>query len=80
MHWKQLLKVSELPWLASHRIQGQVLFPASGYLSMTYEAAIRLVGDQQSLRLVELCDIDILRAMQLKEDSSGIEVKSLSLC
>ncbi|KAJ5919847.1 hybrid NRPS/PKS enzyme [Penicillium verhagenii] len=74
VHWKQLLRLNELPWLAGHKIQGEVLFPASGYLSMAYEAAIRLVDDQQSLRLVELHDIDIVRAMRLEEDSSGVEV------
>ena len=74
VHWKQLLRLNELPWLAGHRIQGEVLFPASGYLSMTYEAATRLVDDQQPLRLVELHDIDIVRAMRLEEDSSGLEV------
>ena len=74
VHWKQLLRLNELPWLAGHRIQGEVLFPASGYLSMTYEAAIRLADDQQPLRLVELHDIDIVRAMRLEEDSSGLEV------
>ncbi|MCJ1287780.1 Polyketide synthase 19 [Xylographa opegraphella] len=74
VHWKQLLRLNELPWLAGHRIQGEVLFPASGYLSMTYEAATRLVNDQQPLRLVELHDIDIVRAIRLEEDSSGLEV------
>ncbi|RFU79335.1 polyketide synthase [Trichoderma arundinaceum] len=74
VHWKQLLRLDELPWLAGHRIQGEVLFPASGYLSMAYEAAIRLVDSNQPLSLVELHDIDIFRAMRLEEDSSGLEV------
>ncbi|KAL4770599.1 hypothetical protein BDW60DRAFT_208975 [Aspergillus nidulans var. acristatus] len=75
VHWKQLLRLNEIPWLVGHRIQGEVLFPASGYLSMAYEAATRLVDeDQQPLRLVELHNIDILRAMRLEEDSSGLEV------
>lgn len=74
VHWTQLIRLNELPWLAGHRIQGEVLFPASGYLSMTYEAAIRLVDDKQPLRLVELHDIDIARAMRPEEDSSGLEV------
>lgn len=52
-HWKQVLRLNELPWLNGHRIQGEVLFPASGYLSMAYEAAIRLVDEEQPLRLVE---------------------------
>ncbi|KAL4968119.1 uncharacterized protein BDV14DRAFT_197349 [Aspergillus stella-maris] len=75
VHWKQLLRLSEIPWLVGHRIQGEVLFPASGYLSMAYEAATRLVDqEKQPLRLVELHNIDILRAMRLEEDSSGLEV------
>ncbi|KAJ4293295.1 Polyketide synthase 19 [Kalmusia sp. IMI 367209] len=74
VHWTQLIRLSELPWLAGHRIQGEVLFPAAGYLAMTYEAATRLVDEQQPLSLVELHDIDIMRAMRLEEDSSGLEV------
>ncbi|KAI0476063.1 hypothetical protein GGR56DRAFT_674565 [Xylariaceae sp. FL0804] len=75
VHWTQLLRLSELPWLAGHRIQGEVLFPASGYLCMAYEAATRLVDrPQQSLRLVELHDVDIVRAMRLEEDSAGLDV------
>lgn len=78
VHWKQVLRLQELPWLAGHVIQGEVLFPASGYLSMAYEAALQLVVDddekkQTLVRLVELHDIDIVRAMRLEQDS-GLEV------
>lgn len=78
MHWKQVLRLNELPWLAGHRIQGEILFPASGYLSMAYEAAILLAHDQQApaqtLRLVEFNDVEIMRAIRLEEDSPGLEV------
>ena len=74
VHWKQILRLNELPWLEGHRIQGEVLFPASGYLAMAYEAATRLVDSNQPLRLVELHNVDIVRAMRLEEDSSGLEV------
>ncbi|KAI5462039.1 hypothetical protein BGZ63DRAFT_463158 [Mariannaea sp. PMI_226] len=74
VHWKQIFRLNELPWLRGHKIQGEVLFPASGYLSMAYEAAMRLVDDQQSVSLVEMHDIDIVRVMSLEEDSSGLEV------
>lgn len=77
IHWRQVLKLNELPWLRGHRIQGEVLFPASGYLSMAYEAAVRLINDdqQQAVRLVELHDIDLVRPMQLEEDSTGLEIR-----
>ncbi|BCS28438.1 polyketide synthase 19 [Aspergillus puulaauensis] len=54
---------------------GGVLFPASGYLSMAYEAGTRLVDQEKHpMCLVELHNVDILRAMRLEEDSSGLEV------
>ncbi|KUJ09893.1 ketoacyl-synt-domain-containing protein [Mollisia scopiformis] len=54
--------------------QREILLAAAGYLSMAYEAVIRLVDDQQQVRLVELHDLDIVRAMRVQEDSSGLEV------
>ncbi|EAQ87449.1 hypothetical protein CHGG_04068 [Chaetomium globosum CBS 148.51] len=78
VHWKQVLRLQELPWLAGHVIQGEVLFPASGYLSMAYEAALQLALDddekkQRRVQLVELHDVDIVRAMRLEQDS-GLEL------
>jgi hypothetical protein len=49
--------------VSGHTIQGEVLFLATGYVTMAYEAAVRLVDDQQTLRLVELHDIEIVRTM-----------------
>ncbi|KAG4253521.1 hypothetical protein FPRO03_07481 [Fusarium proliferatum] len=74
VHWRQVMRLNELPWLRGHKIQGEILFPASGYLSMAYEAAIRLVDEQQSVRIVEMQDMDIVRAMRLEDDTSGLEV------
>lgn len=74
VHWRQVFKLSELPWVRGHAIQGEVLFPATGYLTMAYEAAVRLVDNQQALRLVELHDIEMVRAMGLQENSAGLEV------
>ena len=74
VHWRQVFKLSELPWVNGHTIQGEVLFPATGYLTMAYEAAVRLVEGQQTLGLVELHDVEIVRTMGLQEDSPGLEV------
>ncbi|KAH0174845.1 polyketide synthase, partial [Aureobasidium melanogenum] len=74
VHWRQVFKLNELPWMRDHEIQGEVLFPATGYLSMAYEAAVRLVDDMQTLRLVELYDNEMIRAMNPQEDSPGLEV------
>lgn len=74
VHWRQIFKLNELPWAKGHIIQGEILFPATGYLTMAYEAAIHLAGSQVSVRLVELHAVEIVRAMGLQEGSPGLEV------
>jgi acyl transferase domain-containing protein/short-subunit dehydrogenase len=74
VHWRQVLKLSEVPWLRGHTIMDQCLFPATGYLTMAFEAAVQLAVDGQVVRLVELSNINIYRPMNLEEESTGLEV------
>ena len=74
VQWRQVFKLSELPWVRGHTIQGEVIFPGTGYVSMAYEAAVRLVDNQQALQLFELHNVEIVRAMSMQEDSPGLEV------
>ncbi|KLP04317.1 Uncharacterized protein Y057_446 [Fusarium fujikuroi] len=74
VHWKQVLRLEEIPWLFGHTIQDEYLFPATCYVTMAYEAAIRLVSPAQEIQLVELHDIDVFRALSLKADSPGTEI------
>ncbi|KAF9775208.1 hypothetical protein IL306_006708 [Fusarium sp. DS 682] len=74
IHWKQIIRLEEIPWLFGHTIQGEYLFPATCYVTMAYEAAIRLVSPEQEIQLVEIYDIDVFRALSLKPDSPGTEI------
>ncbi|KAI1321024.1 putative polyketide synthase [Xylariaceae sp. FL0255] len=40
--WRNVVSLSETPWLSDHRIETQVVFPASGYLSMAMEALFQV--------------------------------------
>ncbi len=37
--WRIPLKVDEWPWLGRHRLRGEVIFPAAGYIESALEAA-----------------------------------------
>ncbi|KEY66410.1 hypothetical protein S7711_05843 [Stachybotrys chartarum IBT 7711] len=74
MRWRQVLKLDEMPWARGHVFQGQVLFPAAGYVVMAYEAARRLLDNSQPVRFVELQDLEIIRAITLDEQSAGTEM------
>ena len=36
--WRNYVSMAELPWLSGHVVNGQIIFPASGFISMAIEA------------------------------------------
>ncbi|KAI9708162.1 MAG: putative Hybrid PKS-NRPS biosynthetic cluster [Bogoriella megaspora] len=73
MHrWRNMLRPKEIPWLSGHQIQGQMVFPAAGYISAALEA-VKIVTRGHSLQLIELEDVVIGKAIVFNEESSSIE-------
>ena len=73
MRWSNVLKVSEIPWLEGHQLQGQIVFPAAGYVSMALEASRSLAADK-TVELFELSNLSIPRAITFEEgDLLGVE-------
>ncbi|KAI1167690.1 hypothetical protein F5B18DRAFT_600946, partial [Nemania serpens] len=71
----QRLRLSDLDWLQGHQFQNQVLFPASGYLTMAIQAALQLFGADQEVQLVELQDVVIHNGITLEEGSPGVDME-----
>ncbi|CEJ94083.1 hypothetical protein VHEMI09637 [[Torrubiella] hemipterigena] len=69
--WRNYIHAGEIPWLQGHKIQGQTLFPAAGFLAMAIEAA-RFVGRAEAIQAIELHDSAIHRALAIADDK-GIE-------
>nr|CCE88380.1 polyketide synthase [Sorangium cellulosum] len=44
-HWEQLLRVETTPYLADHRVLGEVVFPGAGYVEMALAAGAARLGD-----------------------------------
>lgn len=72
MRWRNILKVEELPWTRGHVFQGQILFPTSGYMAMAIQAALE-IADGRPVKLIEIRDLEIPRALTLRENHAGIE-------
>ncbi|KAK2752687.1 putative Hybrid PKS-NRPS biosynthetic cluster [Arachnomyces sp. PD_36] len=70
--WRNILHLSELPWLRGHRFQGQAIFPAAGYVAMAIEAAKSFAGGW-AIQLLEISDLEIAKALVLEETSQGTE-------
>ncbi|KAK2007223.1 AMP-binding enzyme [Colletotrichum eremochloae] len=74
MRWRNVLLESELHWLSGHKIQGQTIFPATGYLCMAIEAAQGLTQKDQSIQSIDVSDLDIGQALLIPPDDPGVEV------
>ncbi|WP_367538584.1 non-ribosomal peptide synthetase/type I polyketide synthase [Streptomyces globisporus] len=73
--WQACLDTEALPYLADHRIQDTVVFPAAGYLEMAAQAVLRLTGGTTAV----LADIDLRKALFLPDGEDRTVEVSLSL-
>lgn len=70
--WLNTLRLSDLPWLDGHKVERQVIYPAAGYLVMAMEAA-KALDESSKINLIELYDVSISSAIQLDQESPGVE-------
>lgn len=69
--WQTLLEPDALPYLKDHLVQGQVVFPAAGYVEMALGAARALFGPTASV----LEDVDFQRALFLPEGEEPVRLE-----
>ena len=73
MHWQNIIRLDEMPWLRGHLYQGQAIFPAAAYVSMALEAAKSIMAEKP-VKAVELHDLVIHRAITIDEEDDGVEL------
>ncbi|KAI1169448.1 hypothetical protein F4777DRAFT_573085 [Nemania sp. FL0916] len=73
LRWRNLLRIEEMEWLTGHAVQGQIVFPAAGYIATALEAAFFL-APRDSVCLLEIVNFTIYRAVPFDQDDAGIEV------
>ncbi|MFF7251138.1 amino acid adenylation domain-containing protein [Embleya sp. NPDC008237] len=65
--WEARLDVETAPYLGDHRIQGNVVFPAAGYLEMAAQAVRAMTGGTDAT----LADIELRKALFLPDGESA---------
>ena len=59
--WRKVLALEDVPWLAGHEVNGQIVLPAAGYIAMVGEALRQLEGESTySLRNVRIAAARVL--------------------
>lgn len=74
MSWRNLLRTSEMDWLEGHQVQGQVVFPASGYLASALEASLLVAASTgKAIRYIDISDFVVHQPVAFGQDDAGIE-------
>ncbi|KAJ5374411.1 Acyl transferase/acyl hydrolase/lysophospholipase [Penicillium concentricum] len=71
LRWRNYLHPREVSWLSHHQVQGQMVFPAAGYISAAVEAVMKKYG-LDSVQLIDFHDVVIGQALVL-EENGGVE-------
>ncbi|KAH7310210.1 putative hybrid NRPS/PKS enzyme [Rhexocercosporidium sp. MPI-PUGE-AT-0058] len=70
--WTNVLKPKEIPWLSGHALQGQTVFPGTGYIGLAMEASMQ-IADGRPVKCIELSDLEIIKAIAI-DDNAGTEI------
>ncbi len=77
LRWRNTINIHDLKWLAGHTIQGEVVFPATGYICMVAEAALQLARDLH-VAWIDILSFEILKAIAVHRDYGAEAVFSLT--
>jgi acyl transferase domain-containing protein/NADPH:quinone reductase-like Zn-dependent oxidoreductase/aryl carrier-like protein len=72
--YRNRIVLGEHPWLSDHVIDGRVIFPGAGYISMAIEAVALQLPLSAEVRAIVLKDIVIKAALMLPETDTGVEI------
>ena len=74
--WRNIVRVSEIPWIRGHVIQSNIVYPGAGYVAMAIEASLqysRLKGRKEHISGYRLRDVIIEKPLLIPDDAEGVE-------
>ncbi|PNP51828.1 hypothetical protein THARTR1_07597 [Trichoderma harzianum] len=77
--WRRSVRVSEVPWVRDHMVQGSIVYPGSGYVCLAIEAANQLAraeGHQDNISGFRLRDVDFMAALVIPDSADGVEIRT----
>ncbi|GKZ27179.1 type I Iterative Polyketide synthase (PKS) [Aspergillus brasiliensis] len=72
--WRNIIRLSEAPWIEFHKVQGSILYPAAGMMVAAIEAAKQQADPNKDIEGFELRDIIIGKAIVVPADDIGVEM------
>ncbi|KAK3683390.1 hypothetical protein B0T22DRAFT_430696 [Podospora appendiculata] len=75
--WRKVIRAAELPWVRQHTVQGSILYPGAGYITMAIEAACQITDPRDEATAISgyrLRDVDIQSALVIPDGLEGADV------
>ncbi|KAE8402996.1 hypothetical protein BDV37DRAFT_294863 [Aspergillus pseudonomiae] len=67
--WRNIIKLSEMPWVRDHQINGTILYPAAGMVIMAVEAAKQLAIAGRQISSFNIKDVILHAAIPIQEQN-----------
>ncbi len=75
--WRNMLKVKDVPWLESHKLGEDIVFPAAGFVAMAIEGICQVMDFEKEQRpRISLRNFNVIKAlpMPLDDEHVGAEI------
>lgn len=75
--WRNILKLHEIPWLGDHKLESQIVFPATGYLAMAMEAILQLkhIANRPDLKsMFTFRNVNIMAVLVVRMNEDDTEI------
>ncbi|KAL8900473.1 MAG: hypothetical protein Q9207_005688, partial [Kuettlingeria erythrocarpa] len=74
--WRRILRATDVPWVFDHVVQGDVVYPAAGFICMAIEAVSQLSRRRGWVTSeFHLQHVEVSSALVVPDTSEGIEVQ-----
>ena len=71
--WRNHIRVRDIPWIESHKLGEDIVFPAAGYIAMAIEAICQVTHTTKSDRpVISLRHVNIIKAFPLSADPDDV--------
>ncbi|KAF7588746.1 hypothetical protein BBP40_005272 [Aspergillus hancockii] len=71
--WRNIIKLSEMPWVKDHQINGTILYPAAGMVVMAIEAAKQLAITGRQISGFNVKDVILHAAIPIHGQDEAVE-------
>lgn len=73
--WRYFIRTKELPWTEDHKINGAILYPASGMLVMAAEAARQMIIPAGSIEGYQFRNVKFSTALNIPQSRGELEAR-----